>query len=175
MNSPSIPAPENTPVAEAERAPLFGRRRQHLIKPGLQLRLAAIFAGVATLCLLVQWLLFGALLAGAVHDLPVGGEFVLELVPGLLRSALLFSLAIALPLTLLVGVHASSGILGAIHRFESYLRGVVAGTQLGPCKIRKSDGLDELCALINQATEPVRRRELGRDPAEPPERDPKAA
>ncbi len=143
---------------------LRSRRRRKLIKPGIQLRLSAIFAGVSVLCLLIQWLLFSALLVSAANDLPVGGEYLLDLIPGLLFRSILFSLVIALPLTLLAGVHATFGITGPIHRFESYLREVVRGTQLGPCKIRKGDGLGELCELINLATEPVRRREVEGEP-----------
>jgi hypothetical protein len=135
------------------------RRRQKLIKPGIQLRLGAIFAGVSVMCLMLQWLLFSALLASAAKDVPVGSEYLLDLIPTLLYRSMAFSLLVALPLTLIAGVHATFGITGPIYRFESYLQGVIAGKQLGPCKIRKGDSLDELCDLINRATEPVRRRE----------------
>jgi hypothetical protein len=46
---------------------------------------------------------------------------------------------------------------------------VIKGTQLGPCKIRKGDSLNELCGLINEATEPIRRRQVDASPAEPEE------
>lgn len=137
------------------------RRSRMLIKPGIQLRLGAIFAGLSVLCLLIQFLLFTSLLTNAASRMPVGGDFLLDLVPGLLYRTLLFSMLIALPLTLLAGVYATFGITGPIHRFESYLGGVVKGTQLGPCKIREGDSLGELCELINVATEPVRRRQSG--------------
>ncbi len=151
-------------VAESSQetaAEMPSRRRQKLIKPGIQLRLGALFAGVSVLCLLIQWLLFSSLLAGAARDLPVGSEYLLDVVPSLLYRALGFSLLVALPLTLLAGVHATFGITGPIYRFESYLKEVIRGTQLGPCKIRKGDALGELCELINLATEPVRKREVG--------------
>ncbi|NOT30481.1 MAG: hypothetical protein HOP15_08545 [Planctomycetes bacterium] len=156
MSHPHVPS--SSPESAAE---LPSRRHRKLIKPGLQLRLSAVFAGVSVLCLLIQWLLFSSLLAAAARDLPVGGEYLLDLVPTLLYRSLAFSLLIALPLTLLAGVHATFGVTGAIHRFEAYLGEVIRGTQLGPCKLRKQDSLGELCELINQATEPVRRRALG--------------
>jgi len=141
-----------------EAVPERARRSQKLVKPGIQLRLAGTFAGLTVLCLLLQWLTFSSLLSEAANSIPVGGEYLLDLVPGLLFRSLLISTAVALPLTLLVGVHATHRLTGPIYRFESYLREVARGTQLGPCKIREGDAFGELCAQINAATEPVRRR-----------------
>jgi len=151
-------APQKTepnPI-EPERA----RRSRKLVKPGIQLRLAGTFAGLSILCLLMQWLTFSSLLSQAAQSLPVGGDYMLDLLPGLLFRSLLISMVVALPLTLLVGVHATHRLTGPIYRFESYLREVARGTQLGPCKIREGDAFSELCAQINAATEPVRRRAL---------------
>lgn len=138
------------------------KRRQKLIKPGIQLRLGAIFAGLTVMCLLLQWLLFSALLSNAAHEMAVGGDYLLDLIPTLLLRSLLFSVAIALPATMLAGVHATFRITGPIYRFESYLRDVIRGTEHGPCKIRKGDALDELCGLINDATDDLRRRQAER-------------
>jgi len=158
--------PTPTPV-DAESAQ-SERRSRTLIKRGIQLRMAGLFAGLSFVCLLTQWLLFSSMLANSAHKMPVGGEYLLDLVPSLLYRALLFSLLIALPLTLVVGVQATFRITGPIYRFESYLKQVIRGTQLGPCKIRQGDALPELCELINQATEPVRRRTVEAKPAEAP-------
>jgi hypothetical protein len=147
------------------------RRRQKLIKTGIQLRLSGIFAGLSVVCLLTQWLLFSSLLANAASDLPVGGEYLLDLIPTLLYRSIGFSLLIALPLTLMVGVLETFRITGPIHRFETYLREVIRGTQLGPCKIRKGDALDDLCGLINEATEPLRRRQPSAHPTAPSEHE----
>jgi len=136
------------------------RRRQMLIKPGIQLRLGGIFAGLSILCLLIQFLLFTSLLSNAASRMPVGGDYLLDLVPSLLYRSLFLSVAIALPLTMLAGIYTTFGIAGPIHRFESYLREVIRGTQLGACKIRKGDAFGELCELINSATEPVRRHKV---------------
>jgi hypothetical protein len=142
-------------------APARARRTRKLIKTGIQLRMSAIFASLTVVCLLTQWLLLSSMLAHAANDMPVGGEYLLDLIPGLLGRSLLFSVLLALPMTMAVGILATFRITGPIYRFESYLREVVSGTQLGPCKIRKGDALGELCGLINAATEPVRRRQLG--------------
>jgi hypothetical protein len=151
--APVSPAPE--PDAQSEAS---SRRRQKLIKPGIQLRLSGIFAGTSVLCLVIQWLLFSSMLSNAAHKMPVGGDYLLDLIPTLLFRSILFSLVIALPLTMLVGVHSTFRITGPIYRFESFLKEVIRGKQLGPCKIRRGDLLGDLCELINGATEPQRRR-----------------
>jgi hypothetical protein len=155
--------PQSIPAVPEAAQP--NRRSRTLIKRGIQLRLAALFAGLSVVCLLTQWLLFSAMLSNAAHKMPVGGEYLLDLVPSLLYRSLAFSLLIALPLTLLIGIQATFRISGPVHRFEAYLSEVIRGTQLGPCKIRAGDALPELCELINQATEPVRRRALDAQPA----------
>lgn len=155
--------PETAAVAGQ---PSFRRRRQ-LIKPRLQLRFGLIFTGLTILSLTLQGLLFSSMVVGVAERMPAGGEYLLELLPGMMVRSVLFSLAIAVPLTVLVGVHSTFPIIGPVHRFETYLRGVIEGTQLGPCKIRQGDDLGELCDLITEATEPVRRRVVDRtaDPA----------
>ena len=143
-----------------QEEPQTKRRRQKLIKPGIQLRLSGIFAGVLMMCLLLQWLLFSAMLSNAAQEMPVGGEYLVDLMPSLLLRSVLFSFLVALPLTMAIGVLATFRITGPIHRFEMYLREVIRGKQLGPCKIREGDALGELCDLINKATEPVRRHDV---------------
>jgi len=166
MSQPTL-AHASTEVSE-ER-PKHAFRFQKLIKSGIQLRLSGILAGVTVVCLLIQWLLFSSLLSNAAGQMPVGSEYLLDLIPTLLTRSILVSVAIALPLTLMVGIMETFRITGPIYRFESYLGEVIRGTQLGPCKIRKGDALNELCDLINQATEPVRRRAVSHGPATPEE------
>lgn len=161
----SLHSTESTPATPDTARP-SARRRRMLIKPGIQLRLGAIFAGLSILCLLIQFLLFTSLLSNAASRMPVGGDYLLDLIPGLLYRSLFMSVLVALPLTLLAGIYATFGITGPIYRFESYLREVIHGTQLGACKIRKGDALGELCELINTATEPVRRRQVDARPSE---------
>ena len=117
-----------------------------------------IFAGLTVMCLLIQWLLLSSILTSAAQRMPVGGEYLIDLMPQMLLRSVLFSLGVVLPLTMLAGIQTTFRLTGPIYRFESYLRGVIQKTQLGPCKIREGDALNELCSLINEATEPLRRR-----------------
>jgi hypothetical protein len=145
---------EATPAATTSH-----KRRRKLIKPGVQLALSGIFAGVSILSLLLQALLFSSILAYTAERMPVGGDYLLDLMPTLLLRSVLFSFGIVLPLTIAIGVLATFRIVGPIHRFEMYLRSVIQGDQLGPCKIRKGDAFGDMCTLINEVTEPLRRRE----------------
>jgi len=138
--------------------PKRAKRRRKLIKGKLQLSLAAIFAGLSTLALLLQSLAFGAMLANAADNMPVGGEYLLDLMPTLLGWSVVFALGVVVPLTVAVGITTSFRLVGPVHRFEEFLREVIRGRQAGPCKIRDKDAFADLCGLINQATEPLRRR-----------------
>jgi hypothetical protein len=155
------------PMAQETVAqPASHRRRRKLVKPGIQLALSGVFAGVSILSLLLQALLFSSLLTSTADRMPVGGNYLIDLMPTLLLRSVLFSLGIVLPLTLAVGVLATFRIAGPVHRFEAFLRAVIQGVQLGPCKIRKGDAFGDLCELINEATEPLRRREAQSESSE---------
>ncbi len=147
------PEPQQQPAVQVHK------RRRKLIKPGIQLALSGLFAGISILSLLLQALLFSSLLTQTAERMPVGGTYLLDMMPTLLLRSVLFSIGIVFPLTIAVGVLATFRIAGPIYRFETYLKGVIRGDQLGPCKIRKGDALTDLCELINDATAPVRRRE----------------
>ena len=144
------------------------KRRRKLVKPGVQLALSGIFAGISIISLLLQALLFSSILAHTAERMPVGGDYLMDLMPDLLLRSVLFSFGIVLPLTIAVGILATFRIVGPIHRFETYLKGVIQGAQLGPCKIRKGDAFWDMCTLINEATEPIRRREAARTAPESP-------
>jgi signal peptidase II len=133
------------------------QRRRKLIKPGLQLRLTGVFLGVALMCFVMQLLMVALALSEVANALPSGNGALQEAIPDLLTRVFLMSALAFLPLILLVGVTATFRIAGPIYRFEQYLRAVAAGTESGPCRIRKGDELHELCEIINAATEPLRR------------------
>jgi hypothetical protein len=142
------PRPHSTPQPP--------RRRRQLIKPSLQVRFGLIFAGLTALSLTLQGLLFGSMVVGVAERMPAGGEYLLELLPGMMERSIVFALLIAVPLTVLVGIHATFPVVGPLYRIEGFLREVVRGERTEPCRIREGDDLGELCDLVNQATEPLR-------------------
>lgn len=155
---------------------LLGRiRRKKLIKPGLQGRLVGVFLGLFALSLFLQATLFMVRLTELADSLPEDGDRVLALAPGMVGEIFLLSTLVLLPVIAAAGVLMTFRIAGPTYRFERFLEQVVRGEQIGPCKIREGDELQELCELINQATAPVRRRTAGPAPESStdssPERD----
>ena len=86
-----------------------------------------------------------------------GGQLAAE-VPRVMLEVLTFSLVILLPVIFAFGILLTFRIAGPVYRFEQYLGSVARGEQLGPCKIRDGDELQNLCDAINAATEPLRMR-----------------
>lgn len=134
------------------------RRRIKLIKPRLQLRLVAVFVGVSAIGFLMQSLHVGMRLSELAASVPEGGPYLMAVMPELPLEILMFSFGMLLPLTVAVGILVTFRLAGPLYRFEEYLKGVIRGDEVGPCRIRRGDELQELCELINQATESVRLR-----------------
>jgi hypothetical protein len=136
--------------------PIRHPRRIKLIKPGLQLRLVAIFFGISCLGGLIQALHLGMRLSMLGNTLPEGGTYLMAQLPGLPLEIFLVSFFLLLPLTMAVGVLSTFRIAGPVYRFEKFLREVGEGSESQPCRLRKGDQLLELCALLNQATAEAR-------------------
>lgn len=134
-------------------------RRQKLVRPRLQLALVGAFVGLSAAALLLQFLVLSLRLTSAAGDLDAAGGRLTDVLPELLTELAVLSVAVLLPAISIAGVFLTFRLAGPIHRFEAFLRSVSSGEQIGPCKIRDDDELQELCDLINEATEPLRRRE----------------
>lgn len=131
------------------------KRRVKLIQPRLQLWLISVFSGIAILSLTLQFVLFGARLADIGAHMPDGGVTLAELTPRLLMDTLLMSVLVLLPLTFGVGVLVTFRFAGPLYRMHRYLEGLAAGTETGPCALRKNDELSEFCEALNKATAPL--------------------
>ena len=73
------------------------------------------------------------------------------------------SFGMLLPLTIAIGILVTFRIAGPLYRFERFLELVIRGEQVGPCKLRNGDELQDLCDLINEATRPLRMRTANGD------------
>lgn len=133
-------------------------RKRRLIKSGLQLRLIAVFFSVACLASVFQIFLVNRAVVAAARDLPSGGVELLGLLPGIVQTGLIVTVAALLPAILVIGVLATHRVAGPVYRFETYLRLVAMGETDEPCVVRKGDELKDLCDLINVALHRTRER-----------------
>ena len=132
------------------------KRKRKLIEPRIQIRFAILFLSTAALATLVQTIVFAAFVHLMAERAPNDGQFLLnEASSALLWSASITFLTLA-PLTLALGVLSTFPIVGPLYRFRVYLGQIVSGEAEGPCRIRKSDDLQDLCVVLNQAVEQLR-------------------
>lgn len=136
-------------------------RRNVLPHPRLQLRLVLAFLCAAGIASIVQTLLLARTLGKVAETLPEAGDQLLAQLPQILGDQVLVGFLLMAPLMLAVGVLETFRVVGPLRRIESYLRALHAGERPGPCRIRKGDDLQDLCELVNDATEPL--REAGRE------------
>lgn len=129
------------------------KRRIKIIKPKFQLKLVGIFVGLSALSVLLQSVLLAHRLTQLSVEVPVGGQYVVDALPGLISEIIVFAFGLVLPLIFAVGVLITHRIAGPVYRFEQYLGAIARGEDVGECKIRNGDELVELCDLINKAVE----------------------
>ncbi len=129
----------------------YHKRTKRLVKSGLQLKLILTFVGLACVASLFQVILLNRAVTFVAAQMPRDGGVLLGELPGVLRSSVLLSLSVLVPVTIGVGLVLTHRLAGPIYRFETYLRGIVSGEQNGRCKIRDGDELQVFCVLLNDA------------------------
>lgn len=155
---------ERGPRIESESLPMESpphvpsRRKKKLIEPRIQWRVALVFLTTSALAALVQSLAVTWLMMRAADRLPTDGVVLKQHVFDILAGGLGITLVFLAPLTLAVGILSMHKLVGPLYRFRVYLGDLVRGEQTEPCRIRKDDELQDLCALLNEATAPLRER-----------------
>jgi hypothetical protein len=134
------------------------KRRIKLIQPRLQLKLTGWFLSVTLIGMLLQYMLLGYFLTQLAMQLPGQGGYVVAQADRMLLQSLGLSFVLVLPLTLAVGILVTFKVAGPVYRFEKHLDSVARGEDVGPCRIRKGDELQELCRRINAAVDALRAR-----------------
>jgi signal peptidase II len=134
------------------------RRRIKIIRPKLQMKLVLTFVGLTLLGLMLQFVVFLRTMTSIATSLPSDHDVLMDAVPEVLVQSLLLTFCVVVPMVFLVGVLLTFRIAGPIYRFEAYIKQILRGENPGECKLRKGDELNELCALINQVTLPVREK-----------------
>jgi hypothetical protein len=145
------------PAMEALESPA-NRRSKKLIEPRIQLRFALTFLTISALAALVQALVVSFLTMRAADRLPNDGAELKGQLMDILACGLGVTVLLLVPLTLGVGIASSHKVVGPLYRFRVYLDQLARGQRPAPCRIRKDDELQDLCELLNRATEPLRGR-----------------
>ena len=143
-------------------------RLRRIVRPGLQMHLTLTFLGLAALSLVFQYLLFTKVVAGAAANLDIeAGRALEELYAGMM-TAVLWSLGVVLPLTLVVGVMVTHRVAGPLHALETWLERLARGEVREAARIRQGDLLQDFCELLNRATRPLWQGQV------PPQEEPDA-
>lgn len=149
----SAGAPARVEVVEVGE--LHGRTRL-FPEPRIQLRFCVVFFLTAAITALVDVVVLHRLLEDIAWRLPNDGAAFQRVLPRLLPASFSMTLALLVPVSLLVGASATLRIVGPLGRFRGFLEDVARGARPQPCRIRSTDELQELCALLNEVTEPLR-------------------
>lgn len=141
------------------------RIRSFFIRPRFQLRAIVFSLSTASAYVLLQCSILLFLTTTVSDELPEQSELLQGLLLKHMGLSLVVTFVILVPLTAALGAVLTHRTAGPLHRFEVYLEQLRDGENPGPCKLRRGDELQELCELLNQATEPLRS-------PEPAEREP---
>jgi hypothetical protein len=134
------------------------KRRIKLIRPKLQMKLTLSFVGLTLLALMLQFMVFLRTMTSLAVSLPSDHDVLMDAIPEVLMQSLLLTFCVVVPLIFLVGVLLTFRIAGPVYRFETYFKQLLRGENPGECRLRKGDELNDLCGLINEATQPLREK-----------------
>ncbi len=124
-------------------------RRKKWIRPDIQLRIILSTMLVAFLALITNFhvCLVGLIMLQWGANLSL--EIALQQIQSLLVKQYLISFAIAVPLSIWVGVFEAFKFCGPIYRFKKFFEELGAGRWDLPCSLRKDDELQDLKGAIN--------------------------
>ena len=132
------------------------KRKRKFIEPRLQLKFVGLFLTTAVVGVAFQMVVLHFMLNRAATALPSDGGELLALIPRLMFDSFLITAGLLIPFTVLLGIRSTFTIVGPLYRFRVFLKQVGRRQQSEPCQIRKGDELQDLCALLNDVTEPLR-------------------
>ena len=127
-------------------------RRNRFIRPDLQLRFILLPIGIAAVVLVVDLLLCRSSLDGALTPLSAG-DGVGPLLEGLRTSLLigfLVSAAVAVTLSVILGIILSFPFAGPCYRIRRYFLDLIAGPWDRPCSLRRKDKLRDVSDAIEE-------------------------
>jgi hypothetical protein len=140
---------------------MYRRKLFRSLFPALQFRVFLLVLFSAGASVLVHVALTALSLSRLATNLPTDGPVVFERIPAMLSSDVFLTLLISIPAFGILGLVATMPMFGAIHHFRMFLGAVVRGEQTEPCRLRKSDPFQDICELMNRATELARAKSQG--------------
>lgn len=132
------------------------KRKKKLINSSLQLKLIAVFLGVAATTSLFQVVLLNSALTGLARDMPEMGDVLLRELPRIMLTNVGLTVGVLVPLMFAIGVLVTHRIAGPAYRMTEHCKSVARGEADGPCRIRKDDELWDLCDALNDALDAAR-------------------
>ena len=126
-------------------------RKNKLIKPRLQLKIAFAFVLLAGIAGMVQAMFLVRALSTLAGQAGDEQGLLMAQVSGVVQEHFVLGFLVLAPLFLIFGILVTFRIAGPVYRMELYLKELAAGGYSGPCSIRKGDELQELCEVLNQA------------------------
>lgn len=137
------------------------KRKKKLINSSLQLKMIAVFTGIAATTSLFQVVLLNSALTGLARDLPEAGDRLLQALPRLMLTNVGLTVCVLVPLMFAIGLLITHRIAGPAYRMTQHCKAIARGEQVGTCKIRKDDELWELCDALNEALDTLRAEAQG--------------
>jgi hypothetical protein len=133
------------------------QRKKKFIKAKLQAYLIKHFLLGAFTIVMATASLWYFILARLAAELPNDSAMVLSHFPMLMLAAVGLSILFFTPVLVWLGVLVTFRVAGPIYRMEMFLRQIISGERADDCRLRKDDKLHDFCALLNEATRPLRK------------------
>lgn len=132
------------------------KRKKKLINSSLQLKMIAVFTGIAATTSLFQVVLLNSALTGLARDMPEAGDQLIRELPRIMISNVGLTAGVLVPLMAAIGLLITHRIAGPAYRMQQHCRAIARGEDVGHCRIRKDDELVDLCEALNSAVDALR-------------------
>jgi len=132
------------------------RRKKNLILPALQMKMTVVFMASSACLLALMGYLCTWFLTSKAFASPSEAARIQDQVFPILINAFAISMALLVPVMLVVGILATFMVAGPIYHFEQFLRATLRGENPRDCRLRQGDELSGLCELLNDATRHLR-------------------
>lgn len=129
------------------------KRTKKLINSSLQLKMIAVFLGIAATTSLFQVVLLNSALTRVAKEMPDLGDHLLRELPSIMLTNIGLTAGILIPLMSAIGLLITHRIAGPAYRMVQHCKAISRGAEVTPCRIRKDDELWDLCNALNDALE----------------------